>query len=253
LIDDEDKSNARACQAPSESPEKTHNTFKLFPKLPLDLRLLVWRYTFPGPRLVSLDYAKGNRIFKIPDDLHATRNIELPPTLHLNRESRYEALRAYYLIRWWRGEIRLILNPTRDSICIEFTSFACSLCQYGWIRELDDLIPSCIRQVEHLNILDAFWFWSSWHELFGSSEAPIENTSSIRSVLFFTGLKTILISFRENDWGTNYDDKKAHMQEFCNNFGLFLDRHKNMFDAGKAPRVMARDWQGTINVFYAEP
>jgi hypothetical protein len=85
VADDEDKSNARDCQGPSQCLEEIHDTFKLFPKLPLELRLRVWRYTFPDPRFVSLDYAKGNRFYKVPDDLQATRNIKLPPTLQINR------------------------------------------------------------------------------------------------------------------------------------------------------------------------
>jgi hypothetical protein len=41
---------------PSSSPfvESTLDTFALFPKLPLEIQLNIWKMSLPGPRVVSL-------------------------------------------------------------------------------------------------------------------------------------------------------------------------------------------------------
>jgi hypothetical protein len=73
-------------------------TFTLFPDLPFELRLKIWRLIAPGPRTVSVQYLmkydnfNGKRISKFsgwgsPDPV--------PIILHICREARVEALKTY--------------------------------------------------------------------------------------------------------------------------------------------------------------
>ncbi|KAF8846612.1 hypothetical protein BDZ45DRAFT_682421 [Acephala macrosclerotiorum] len=61
-------------------------TFTLFPTLPAELQIKIWRYTLPGPRIIQLQYSKSSSSF------HGTRP---PPALHTCRTSREIALSVF--------------------------------------------------------------------------------------------------------------------------------------------------------------
>lgn len=61
------------------------SAFTLFPKLPLEIRLDIWRHAILVPRIVEVDFVT-NWFY---------RSKTLPPLLSCNRESRIECLRAY--------------------------------------------------------------------------------------------------------------------------------------------------------------
>ncbi|KAH6712604.1 hypothetical protein BKA61DRAFT_676419 [Leptodontidium sp. MPI-SDFR-AT-0119] len=89
------------------------DTFTCFPKLPIELRLKVWRWSFPRGREVSIahelfsenpfsvfigdpslvDYYSTEREL---NDKNASSS--LPPTLFVNQESRQETLRHYVVV-----------------------------------------------------------------------------------------------------------------------------------------------------------
>ncbi|KAH6712543.1 hypothetical protein DL95DRAFT_393148 [Leptodontidium sp. 2 PMI_412] len=72
--------------------------FHLFPTLPSELRLRVWDIILSDPRIVDISCRKGI----VKSNQQHTRFVEaflsstpIPPTLHVSRESRYEALATY--------------------------------------------------------------------------------------------------------------------------------------------------------------
>ncbi|TGO24427.1 hypothetical protein BPAE_0103g00280 [Botrytis paeoniae] len=65
----------------------TQNTFHPFPRFPLELRLKLWRLSFPGPRLVRISLIEG----------HFMSNAIIPTGLRVCKESRDETLRFYKL------------------------------------------------------------------------------------------------------------------------------------------------------------
>jgi len=69
--------------------------FKLFPKLPTELRVMVWKATVRPPRLIDLEL----ECFWLRDHIKIPyKNAPpLPSTLYANRESRREALKYYGL------------------------------------------------------------------------------------------------------------------------------------------------------------
>jgi hypothetical protein len=78
--------------------------FTVFPKLPIELRLNIWKHAFPAPRHVEL---VGSCVFG-PVDFLGTRGTqhrklnhlqnEFPVTLSINSESRQETMKHYKLL-----------------------------------------------------------------------------------------------------------------------------------------------------------
>lgn len=65
----------------------TEDTFHPFPKLSPELRLKIWRSSFPGPRLIRISLIEG----------HFMSNATIPTGLHVCKESRDETLIFYKL------------------------------------------------------------------------------------------------------------------------------------------------------------
>jgi hypothetical protein len=82
--------------------EQEVDSFTLFPKLPIELRLKIWRYTFPRGRYINLDDHDEFALYSSyqPTD-HATDELKkeplLPVTLSVNKESREETLKHYII------------------------------------------------------------------------------------------------------------------------------------------------------------
>jgi len=79
-------------------------TFTLFPKLPPEIRLKIWRYITPGPRIVEIQYATEPKrlVESIPGTLRPVgpgwiSKDPQPIVLHICQESRMEALKRYQL------------------------------------------------------------------------------------------------------------------------------------------------------------
>jgi hypothetical protein len=102
------------------SNEEVLGSFAFFPKLPIELRLKIWRYTFPRGRYVDLDDYDG---FPIYSSIQTNGQLEkepwLPITLSVNKESRQETL-THYIIVFLRGispdqRMPLCYNPSLDA------------------------------------------------------------------------------------------------------------------------------------------
>jgi hypothetical protein len=78
-------------ELPGPNEELYLLTFRLFPKLPLELRLMIWRKSFPEARRIRM-FANGSdhpRQFKLP----------IPPIAsRINRESHRETLKYYQIV-----------------------------------------------------------------------------------------------------------------------------------------------------------
>lgn len=92
------------CESIALVPEaKRYDEFHLFPKLPTELRLKIWRATFPGRRLVPIKAQTSPGTV----DLTSRRNdpasngftscVVIPKALRICKESRIEAERFYQL------------------------------------------------------------------------------------------------------------------------------------------------------------
>jgi hypothetical protein len=71
--------------------ENHDEAFQLFPKLPLELRLKIWRHTFPHERVICAVYTLWHQ-------LKNGSGVDLiPVALQICRESRMEALKVYQM------------------------------------------------------------------------------------------------------------------------------------------------------------
>lgn len=73
----------------------TLSTFDLFPALPVEIRLKVWSLLLSIPRTVRCTQKKARRNAFPDDHIAWYTDTPPPPLLHVNRESRYEALAIY--------------------------------------------------------------------------------------------------------------------------------------------------------------
>jgi hypothetical protein len=75
---------------PGKSPINKLARFTLFPKLPFELRHLIWRYSLPRRRVVDVLYDDKTGECKSP--------CPIPTVLHVNSEARGVALESYELV-----------------------------------------------------------------------------------------------------------------------------------------------------------
>ena len=71
-------------------PTKALQSFTIFEKLPLELRIKIWKFTLPGPRVVSLRFNRGAKQY--------TSSTTPPILLRTCPESRAVALETYTIL-----------------------------------------------------------------------------------------------------------------------------------------------------------
>lgn len=87
------------------STSTTSRTFHLFPRLPTEIRLMIWEFSIVK-RTIIANY-EGERFQLAGKDItdplpHSLRNTTplIPPILHVNREAREVGLKYYELAYW---------------------------------------------------------------------------------------------------------------------------------------------------------
>lgn len=121
--------------------------FKVFPKLPIELRRLIWRATFPGPRLVRIRFNLASETFSSPT--------KFPIALGICSESRRETMRFYMrlfsskvAIDYPRDErARIWFNPSVD------VAFLSDYTDIGLSCYAVDAFPRLVHFAEDLEIV----------------------------------------------------------------------------------------------------
>jgi hypothetical protein len=133
--------------------------FHYFPKLPKELRLTIWRDTFPRPRYIYLPdwktYPGGSLDFK---------PIFPPITSQLNRESRDET-NLHYLFFWipsgdtsgGPSRERLCFAPKRDTFVLASHVLA-EIYQSKFSAPRLEAYEAIFTGVKRLEIVESFWF-----------------------------------------------------------------------------------------------
>jgi hypothetical protein len=156
----------------------TPRDFHLFPKLPAELRLMIWAAALPGPRLVDVKFHftdEGSRFGSLP--MRCTSRTPPPAILGVCSESREEALKKYSLcFTMWGGEATIYFDVEVDNLfitCNEPMDLLSSLHIVGGLAipsfqglrhltlalcpDMQDVDPKDIRfLVEHLQGLETF-------------------------------------------------------------------------------------------------
>jgi hypothetical protein len=97
-------------------------TFTLFPKLPLELRTIIWNLVEPNPRTIYVDFRDGYAPTAQPPLFTCSKR----PTslLNVNKESRAVALKQHIRAGWYS---EIYINLASDTLCFrsvqEFAKF----------------------------------------------------------------------------------------------------------------------------------
>lgn len=118
-------------------------TFTLFPRLPMEIRELIWHMTLPGPRLVEIQYkhsssSEGNTLLS-----GAFPRRPPPVSLRVCQESRNKALRVYTLcIPTKIGVPKCYFSPPLDTL----------LLPCGWLHRPDPcmLTQDVLGKIENI-------------------------------------------------------------------------------------------------------
>ncbi|KUJ22672.1 uncharacterized protein LY89DRAFT_307337 [Mollisia scopiformis] len=73
-------------------------SFTLFPELPFELRLKIWQFSVPGPRILGVGHEIQYKSFYgrlLPSTIEWRTSDPIPSLLHVCHESRKEALKLY--------------------------------------------------------------------------------------------------------------------------------------------------------------
>ncbi|CZT03546.1 uncharacterized protein RAG0_10265 [Rhynchosporium agropyri] len=137
-------------------------SFDCFKKLPMELRLMVWRLSFPRDRLVDMneivhvDMDHFRRGLPEPDceiSRGTERNCPFPATLHINQESRKETLNHYCVVLRPEGYSQkletLCYNPGLDTL---FFSLKETPELRKWIELLQEASPRLFSLIEKVEI-----------------------------------------------------------------------------------------------------
>jgi hypothetical protein len=103
-------------------------TFKLFPKLAIELRLKIWKMALPGPRVVVVQYSETTQLPFSP--------ARIPVILQVNSESRDEALKSYTLALGFDGAAgRIFFDFSTDILVLH--EYLLSQAQLGRCKDVE--------------------------------------------------------------------------------------------------------------------
>ncbi|KAE9370195.1 hypothetical protein N431DRAFT_411342 [Stipitochalara longipes BDJ] len=234
-----------------------------FRKLPVEIRLVIWRFTFPPPRSFNLNFTHGyqNSIWSIDPvmarkEYDMTLSATLPVTLSINKESRVETLKQFIvrpleklhaggLSNRHRG-LPLCLDTSRDYIHVNrewimrnHTNGATYKILLGMKKRHPKLVSAIktidIRQYcEVKNGLDPHqYFCGAFRVLSGLTHVYLTKCRSMEQRVTYG---------RWVEPGWNQADVRG-IEEAREYIAKVLALSKENFLSGKAPEVVIREWQ----------
>ncbi len=194
--------------ASSNDPQSDHqsdkistplHTFTLFPVLPIEIRLKIWHWSFPRGREVNF---ADETIFKALSDaakgtlLQFENSTPLPVTLRINKESRQETLKHYYIV--FRGDNKSVpgeekqlakpfcYNPNLDTAWINPVALQAENSD-KWFAHLEYKAPKAFSQTEVLELREWFCIWPSQ---IGLTRSPHEIHQLLLSITLMPAAET---------------------------------------------------------------
>jgi hypothetical protein len=106
----------------NKKPTAATPEFRLFSKLPTELRLMIWEQALPGPRLVDVDFHFRNKLFSFGSELMSlTSTLPHPTLLSVCTESRAVAKNRYKLsFAAEAGKPKIYFDENVDTLYIPF-------------------------------------------------------------------------------------------------------------------------------------
>ena len=136
---------------------------------------MIWRYAFPPGRHIDIDsHGVNKQLHSRENDNRPNHNSslirrilsrDLPVTLDVNRESRYETLRYYHMIFpedcFYQASrsTPLCVNPSRDSLHFSYSWIRWHLDDFfSWLVFLNRKIPGGLSSFQGIEIREITWF-----------------------------------------------------------------------------------------------
>jgi hypothetical protein len=247
--------------------------FTLFPKLPTEMRRMIWVMSFEG-KDVGLD------IYPLWEENHSDTDPKwavqprrvFPVSLWVSKESREETSRHYSIVSF--GDVFDKYHGL-PSICTNFglDSFVISkilalngvrpakpnredMCD-KWLTHLDSAGNGGLQRVQHLEITQFHWGHSDGflriildqyrHEVQKEEISPGQVGSPLvlpllKVILRFTDLKVLCLTWLSTCPIMDTPDELWTLEDCRKNMQDFVDRHKDIYVGGKAPKVRVRYW-----------
>ncbi|KAK2000624.1 hypothetical protein LX36DRAFT_698837 [Colletotrichum falcatum] len=172
--------------AQATSPRPLRN-FHLFPTLPVELRLKIWSFNLPPPRVVPIRCGSKNLTFassaepRRPSTRGCTSYAAVPVNLHVCRESRHEALASYRLsFGMTRNPGQIFFGNAHDVLYFGARDgYMASGAQFFTVMTLCD--PADLAGVRHLAINDSmFWVDGGVYQSMSAANLTAEVLKHIR-------------------------------------------------------------------------
>jgi hypothetical protein len=217
-------------------------TFTCFPKLPPELRWMIWRLTFPGRRMI--DFALSvPRTAKLVG--RRATDPKLPIALYVNQESRSISLKTYYIIfqsqpifalkKETKPGIRpFCFDPKVDLVYVDFLDILLL-----WPR-WDDEEPSgtdlkALDLIKSIEVRGFEWFGPGDETWLDKSTAEIIEEQEGGILRYLTGLEEIHLVFEWCEIGEElFEDPNADSHHCFLTLKAYFDREK-MRDPNRRP------------------
>ncbi|PVH80006.1 hypothetical protein DL98DRAFT_588787 [Cadophora sp. DSE1049] len=243
--------------------ENDRNNFTLFVNLPLELRLTIWRKTFPDGRLVDIAEWEGppgqQNATQLVFTIYANQHFPLPIALRIHCESREETLKHYHILtRTTSSGLRIapfVFNPAADFPVVGYSTFFNSTRtktwdQAIWLPQLPVQSASkCVSRVKHLFVWNASFspgkqrFISNNHDAAGGFTHGDGPYCCIFRYLPSLEVVTFISQRRENSQLHTKELRKA----FAELMEGVLKGHKNVFTSGILPEIqIALESKGVV-------
>ncbi|OIW33748.1 hypothetical protein CONLIGDRAFT_190418 [Coniochaeta ligniaria NRRL 30616] len=130
------------------------NEFHLFPRLPPEIRIKIWNFSLPDPRIVEVRCGSDSISNKVPIGLGGVTgclsSASIPVTLGVCRESRAETSRRYKAMFGFAGRPgRVYFDPARDVLYFgaNGTGLMGPHAQFRTVFALCESDLACVRRI----------------------------------------------------------------------------------------------------------
>jgi len=142
----------------------TPDTFTCFPKLPLEMRRMIWKASLPSRQCINLDtFLFSAREQEDRSPFFATERNPTPPTaLHISQESRAVALEHYtVMFNPWMTEqqihMPLCIDPKVDLLHMSIWGMFVTPRDYPVALWSSARYTDCFRNIQNLEIRNFHW------------------------------------------------------------------------------------------------
>lgn len=196
--------------------------FTYFPKLPVELRLQIWKHTLPGPRVidVNVDYVSPFHPKNHEKDF-IQLNCSPPVVLHICQESREVALNMYTLrLNTTSAPSPAPLDPETDNISLRWSfEDVDNFNFFGGAHFLEEGVRGKIRRFA----MEIDVWISAMNFARGNDEARYNEL--LDSLVQFTSLEEFIIVLHQTGCRDNFTGRDSAQVKFVDpELGILVDR-----------------------------